>query len=173
MGLSMWTGGVPAPCERSSACDNPWRAIIGSEGIIYTTGEVMDLNKIMQLANDPQVRSMLQSLLKQFTSGGQSAQSGATANLMGMVQQLDKSGLTDQVKTWTGSGANAPVTGAQLKDALGAGTINQVAQAAGTTPDQAADSLAGVLPQLIDSATTDGAMPESAELSNLLGGLMK
>jgi uncharacterized protein YidB (DUF937 family) len=133
---------------------------------------MMDLNTITRLANDPQVKPILQALLRQFPSG-QAGQSGGSANLMGMVQKLDKSGLSNQVKTWTGSGENAPITGDQLKDALGTGTIDKVAKAAHTTPNQAAESLADVLPELIDSATTDGTIPNSSELTNLLGGLIK
>ena len=128
-------------------------------------GNAMDLSTVMKLANDPKVRPMLQSLLKQVGGGG------GTANLTGLVQRLDKSGLSEQVKTWTGSGRNAPVTGSQISQALGPSTINRVAEDTDMTPDQAADGLAGALPQLIDATTHEGQVSQSPDLSSLLGHL--
>jgi uncharacterized protein YidB (DUF937 family) len=128
----------------------------------------MDLGTVMRLANDPKIRPMLQSLLKQFGGAG-----GGTANLAGLVQRLDKSGLAEQVKTWTGSGQNAPVTGSQISQALGTSTINHVAADTNMTPDQAADGLAGALPRLIDATTHEGQFSDSPDLSNLLGKLAR
>jgi uncharacterized protein YidB (DUF937 family) len=128
----------------------------------------VDISKIMQIANDPQTRPMLQSLFQQFSGRG-----GGSANLMGMVQQMSKSGLADQVGSWTGNGQNASVSGDQVRQALGDDALNRVAQDSGGTPDQAANKLAGVLPDLIDSATSDGKMADSPEVGNLLGGLSR
>ncbi|HCT77090.1 MAG TPA: hypothetical protein DGG94_00295 [Micromonosporaceae bacterium] len=134
----------------------------------------MDLNQIMKLAQDPQVQQLLKSLLSQF--GGKAG--GGQANLQGLMEQLEKNGLGDQVQSWMKQGANKPVTGQQIQDALGTGTLDQVATKAGIPPEKAADDLANVLPEIVDKASPQGQLPTSAPNANvddllkqLLGGL--
>ncbi|MCL6484973.1 MAG: DUF937 domain-containing protein [Janthinobacterium lividum] len=84
--------------------------------------------------------------------------------LPGLLQKFQESGLGDQVASWIGSGANAPVSGDQIKDALGADTITQIAEKAGVAPDAASGGLAALLPQLIDMLTPNGQVPEGNDL---------
>jgi uncharacterized protein YidB (DUF937 family) len=127
----------------------------------------MDLNQIMKLANDPTVQKLLQSLLSRFTGG----QGGA--NLEGLMAQLQQGGLGNQVQSWVDTGANEKVSGQQVKEALGAETIDQAASAAGTSPDEAAKKLADVLPQLVDKASPEGSMPDMKTLQDALGQLLQ
>jgi uncharacterized protein YidB (DUF937 family) len=127
----------------------------------------MDLNQIMKLANDPTVQKLLQSLLSRFTGG----QGGA--NLEGLMAQLQQGGLSNQVQSWVDTGANEKVSGEQVKEALGAETIDQAASAAGTSPDEAAKKLATVLPQLVDKASPEGSMPDMKTLQDALGQLLQ
>ncbi|SFU73808.1 Uncharacterized conserved protein YidB, DUF937 family [Pseudoduganella namucuonensis] len=93
--------------------------------------------------------------------------------LQGILQQLQSSGIADQVASWVGTGENQPVSGNQITDALGAENITQIAQHAGIEPDHAATGLAQLLPQIIDKLTPDGQVPENALLEqgmNLLRG---
>jgi uncharacterized protein YidB (DUF937 family) len=127
----------------------------------------MDLNQIMKLANDPTVQKLLQSLLSRFTGG----QGGAS--LEGLMAQLQQGGLSNQVQSWVDTGANEKVSGEQVKEALGAETIDQAASAAGTSPDEAAKKLATVLPQLVDKASPEGSMPDMKTLQDALGQLLQ
>jgi uncharacterized protein YidB (DUF937 family) len=93
--------------------------------------------------------------------------------LQGVLQQLQSSGLKDQVASWVGTGENAPVTGNQITDALGAENITQIAQDAGVEPEHAATGLAQLLPQIVDKLTPDGQVPQNELLTqgmNLLRG---
>ncbi len=93
--------------------------------------------------------------------------------LPALLQKLKDSGLADQVSSWIGNGENQPVSGDQIKDALGEDTIEQVAQQAGITPEHATTGLAQLLPQIIDQLTPGGELPQGELLQqglNLLKG---
>ncbi|GIG09756.1 YidB family protein [Catellatospora coxensis] len=129
----------------------------------------VDLNQIMKLMSDPQIQSLLKGLFSQMSGGGGGG--GSQANLSGLVDQLSRSGLGPQVQSWIGTGKNENVTGAQLQQALGGGTLEQVAQQAGTTPRQAADDLAKVLPEIVNQATPQGQLPDQQQLQQMMGKL--
>jgi uncharacterized protein YidB (DUF937 family) len=115
----------------------------------------MDLNQVMQLANNPQVRQMLQSLLQQF-GGGQGAQDGR-----GLMNQLQQGGLGDQVQSWLSTEPNQQVTGQQLQHALGP-NIDRAAAAAHMPPDEAADDLAQMVPAVVNEASPNGQLDMNA-----------
>ena len=115
----------------------------------------MDLNQVMQLANNPQVRQLLQSLFQQF-SKGQPVQGG-----QGLMSQLQRAGLGDQVQSWLSTGPNQPVTGQQLQEALGP-NVDQAAAAAGMAPEEAAGDLAQVLPAVVNEASPSGQLDMNA-----------
>jgi uncharacterized protein YidB (DUF937 family) len=81
--------------------------------------------------------------------------------LQGILQQLQASGIADQVASWIGTGENAPVSGNQIADALGADKVTQIAQHAGIEPEHAATGLAQLLPQIIDKLTPGGQVPQN------------
>ncbi|HEX6682188.1 MAG TPA: YidB family protein [Candidatus Limnocylindrales bacterium] len=119
----------------------------------------MDLNQVMQLANNPQVRQLIQGLLQQFMSG-QGGQ-GGQANGQALLNQLQQAGLGDQVQSWLSGGPNQAVTGAQLQQALGPG-LDQAAAAAGLPPQEAANDLAEVVPAVVNEASPNGQLDMNA-----------
>jgi len=120
----------------------------------------------MKMLSDPTGRQLLGSLLGKMGGGAQGSQ------LNGLLDQLSTGGLDGQLKSWIGTGQNAPVTGAQVAEALGPQQISEAAASAGVSPEVAAHDLAEVLPQLIDTATPEGQLPQAADLQALLGQLM-
>ncbi|WP_268240549.1 YidB family protein [Streptomyces albiflavescens] len=54
-----------------------------------------------------------------------------------------------------------------MQQALPDGTLKQVAEHAGVTPDQAATQIAETLPKVVDKVTPNGEMP-SASLEDLI-----
>jgi len=137
------------------------------------TGErgKMDLNALLKLASNPQIRSLVTSLLGQHGKGG-GAQPVNGANMAGLVDNLKSAGLGDQVKSWVGTGDNKAVTAAQMTQAIGADKIQKAALDAGLTPQAAADDLAKVLPSMIDQATPNGKAPSAKDFDTLLQRLM-
>lgn len=79
--------------------------------------------------------------------------------LTGIISKLQQGGLTDHVGSWVGTGANMPVTGSQLQEVLGTGSIGQIAQQLGLSHGDASSGLAQVLPQIINQMTPNGQVP--------------
>lgn len=130
-----------------------------------------------------------QSLGQQAGGGGQNwvaLISGLLANgslqggLPGLLQQLQASGLGEQVQSWISTGANQPVSGDQLSGALGGagGLLGQLAQQAGVSPAEAGQQLSQWLPQIVDQLTPNGQLPANlgagglGDLAGMLGGLL-
>lgn len=121
--------------------------------------------------------SMLDDMMKKAGAAlGQATQGGGQANLAsvalkmlgdtqagglaGLVQAFQSKGLGDVISSWIGTGANLPISADQLKGALGADRIQQLATQAGISPDSMSTGLAQVLPGLVDKLTPNGKIPE-------------
>jgi uncharacterized protein YidB (DUF937 family) len=88
-------------------------------------------------------------------------QAGGVQGLAGMLQQH---GLGEAVQSWIGTGANQPVSGEQLGQALQNGGLGSVVQEAagrlGVDPGQLLGQLSQVLPHAVDHLTPDGQVPQ-------------
>src|SRR6218665_2010057 len=96
------------------------------------------------------------------------SQSSVQGGLPGLLQQLQASGLGEQVASWVSTGANLPVSGDQLGAALGGDLLGQLAGQAGVSPAEAGAQLSQVLPQIIDQLTPNGQLPDAGSLGGLL-----
>ncbi len=76
--------------------------------------------------------------------------------VQGIVAQMEKQGFGNTVKSWVGTGANAPITPEQVHAAFGPEAIASVAAKFGLTPQELAQKLSQVLPQAIDHLTPAG-----------------
>jgi len=95
--------------------------------------------------------------------------------LPGIISKLQQGGYGSHVDSWVGTGANLPINGSQLQEALGSGTIGQIAQQLGLSHGDASSGLAQVLPQLIDKMTPSGQVTSDHAdlLSQALSALSK
>lgn len=98
------------------------------------------------------------------------ADNGQIGGLQGLVERFRGAGLENAISSWIGSGENVPITGAQLRQALGDGQVRQIAEDAGMTEQETTDSLSGMLPDLVDKLTPAGHIPHGGlgNMSNLL-----
>lgn len=135
---------------------------------------------------------LLDSLIGAATSGQQTANAGGGAaggalggldpqmligivgvlinnagGLSGLLAKLQQGGLADAAQSWVGTGANQPVSPDALGSALGPNLMGQLMQQMGGNQQQAAGTLADLLPGLIDQLTPKGQLPAD----NGLGGL--
>jgi uncharacterized protein YidB (DUF937 family) len=111
-------------------------------------------------------------------AGGQGATSGnptldiiggliqKSGGIGGLVSTLQQAGLGGVVDSWVGNGANQPVDGQSLGQAL-AGTpagqhVEEVAQKLGVDPSQVLGQLAQHLPNVVNHLTPDGQVPASS-----------
>ncbi|HET7774907.1 MAG TPA: YidB family protein [Azospira sp.] len=99
------------------------------------------LGVVMQLINNPQ-----------------------TGGLQGLIQSFQSGGLGEVVKSWVSTGANLPISAEQIQTALGSERIENLSSQLGVSPDQASGQLAQYLPQIIDTLTPDGSVPEGGDL---------
>ncbi|HEV8448266.1 MAG TPA: YidB family protein [Gemmatimonadaceae bacterium] len=79
--------------------------------------------------------------------------------LNGVVNQFQRQGFGDTVKSWVGTGRNMPISPDELHKVLGTDTMNQLAAKLGMTPDELAQKLSTALPQAIDKLTPHGVVP--------------
>jgi uncharacterized protein YidB (DUF937 family) len=79
--------------------------------------------------------------------------------ISGVVNQFQRQGFGDTVKSWVSTGPNMSITPDQLHQALGSDTMNQLAAKLGMTPQELAAKLSTVLPQAIDKLTPAGVVP--------------
>ena len=93
--------------------------------------------------------------------------------LQGILAKLQQGGLGEAAQSWIGTGANQPVSADQLGGALGPDLMGMLAQQLGGNTQQAAGTLADLLPGLIDQLTPQGRLPADngmGALGALLGG---
>lgn len=91
-------------------------------------------------------------------------------DLAGLASRMASSGeLGNILNSWLGDGANASISADSVLELLDQDRVSDFASRLGTDAGSAASSLAEVLPQLVDSASSGGSLLESV---GGLGGLM-
>jgi uncharacterized protein YidB (DUF937 family) len=93
--------------------------------------------------------------------------------LSGILGKLQQNGLGDAAASWVGTGANQPVSADALGGALGPDLMGMIARQMGGNQEQAAGTMADLLPGLIDKLTPQGQLPQDngmGALGSLLGG---
>ncbi len=79
--------------------------------------------------------------------------------VQGVVDQMQQHGLGDTVRSWVSTGPNQPVSAERLHEVFGSGTMAEIAQRVGMSPDELSRKLAQFLPQAIDHLTPNGQVP--------------
>jgi uncharacterized protein YidB (DUF937 family) len=88
----------------------------------------------------------------------------------GLKQKFESAGLGDVAKSWIGMGENKAVSPNQVTQALGEDEVQQVANEAGVSTEQAAAGLSKVLPGAVDNVTPGGEIPSADAVRAQLGG---
>jgi uncharacterized protein YidB (DUF937 family) len=92
----------------------------------------------------------------------------ANGGLQKILGGMKANGLSAQADSWVGTGENRPIDAEQVREALGADEIDQVAQRLGVDSDQASQVLAQVIPGLVNTVTPDGEKPSDSDLDKLV-----
>jgi uncharacterized protein YidB (DUF937 family) len=82
----------------------------------------------------------------------------------GLVESFRANGMSGLVNSWTGTGANQPITAAQIQQVLGSEKVQAYAQKLGISPETASATLAQLLPTVIDKLSPNGAVPDHSNL---------
>ncbi len=115
--------------------------LVGAVASGQSGGNNALLETVMKMLNDPQ-------------NGG----------LQGLIQSFQQGGLGDIVNSWVSQGQNLPISAEQIQSVLGGSSLSSIASQLGVSQEQASGSLASMLPQLIDSLTPNGSVPQGADL---------
>jgi uncharacterized protein YidB (DUF937 family) len=83
-----------------------------------------------------------------------------TGGLAGLVQNFKDKGLGNAITSWVGTGENLPVSGEQIQQIISSEKIQQIAGKLGISEGEVSNTLAGLLPQVIDKLTPNGTLPE-------------
>jgi uncharacterized protein YidB (DUF937 family) len=81
--------------------------------------------------------------------------------VQGIVDQFEKHGFGETVRSWVGTGANQPISPDQLHQVLGSSQIQALAAKAGLSVPELTQRLAQLLPQAIDKVTPDGVISKA------------
>ncbi len=79
--------------------------------------------------------------------------------LPGIVSQLQQQGLGPTVSSWIGTGPNQPISADQVHQTFGPELMRELAAKTGLNPQDLAQKLSQVLPQVIDKLTPSGTVP--------------
>ncbi|TAM09739.1 MAG: DUF937 domain-containing protein [Nevskiaceae bacterium] len=90
----------------------------------------------------------------------------SNGGLQGLLNRFTQSGFGEHVQSWVGSGANLPINADAITKVLGSSAVAGLAQKLGSNPQETAQTLSGLLPQLVNHLTPNGEVP--ADSSNLL-----
>ncbi len=97
--------------------------------------------------------------------------------VQGLISMLQQHGLGGAVQSWVGTGANQPVSGYQLGQALQGGGMGSLVQEAagklGVDPNVVFGGLSKVLPQAVDHLTPDGQVPVEGQGSSFNLGMLQ
>ena len=96
---------------------------------------------------------------------------GGSGGLGGLLEQFQRSGLGDVMKSWIGAGQNQPISPAELGGVLGEDMLGKLTQQAGMNQGDLLGQLSQMLPQMVDRATPDGHIPEGGlgDIGTILG----
>jgi uncharacterized protein YidB (DUF937 family) len=83
-----------------------------------------------------------------------------SGGLPGLLAKFQQAGYGAQAGSWVSTGQNMPISADALSQVFGQGALGQIAQQLGMSHGDAAGGLASVLPQMIDTMTPQGQVPD-------------
>jgi uncharacterized protein YidB (DUF937 family) len=90
-----------------------------------------------------------------------------------LTSKFQSAGLGNILQSWISTGQNLPISGDQIRQVLGAGTVADLAKKAGIGESDTTGALASLLPQVIDKLSPGGKVPAANDLGAALASLGK
>ena len=81
--------------------------------------------------------------------------------VQGVVNQFEQNGLGATVRSWVGTGANAPISTDDVNRAIGPELLQQLAAKSGMSVPELTQKLTQVLPHAVDHLTPGGTIPNA------------
>jgi uncharacterized protein YidB (DUF937 family) len=89
---------------------------------------------------------------------------GQGGGLPGLVRSFESQGLGNLIASWISTGKNLPISADQIASVLGRNQVHQLAAKFGIAPEEVAERLTQLLPQVINGLTPHGSVPDSDAL---------
>jgi uncharacterized protein YidB (DUF937 family) len=105
--------------------------------------------------------------------GGLLAGLGGAGALGPMLDAFRQHGQSDAVDSWVSTGANRPVGAGDVEQVFGRDAIESIARQLGIAPDEAAQGVAQVLPDVVDHLTPGGQVPSAERQASSLEELAR
>ena len=93
--------------------------------------------------------------------------------LQGLVEKFKSAGLSNVADAWVAKGPNPAVSKEQLRNVFSADQLRAFGEKLGIDSDDAASNLSEMLPNVVDSLTPDGKLPEGELDCNAAIALLK
>jgi uncharacterized protein YidB (DUF937 family) len=97
--------------------------------------------------------------------GGAGAGGFLSGGLGELINRFKQNGQGATADSWVGTGANQPVTPAQLEQAIGPDVLATLQQQTGLSREELLARLSRELPDAVDKYTPQGRLPSEAEFS--------
>jgi uncharacterized protein YidB (DUF937 family) len=88
----------------------------------------------------------------------------AGGGLAKVLAAFTDKGMGAQADSWVSTGDNQPLTADQVRQVLTPEQLQQIADKAGISVDEAADQVASTLPEVVNEVTPDGQVPADADV---------
>jgi uncharacterized protein YidB (DUF937 family) len=95
--------------------------------------------------------------------GGRATGAVLSGGLGQVLNDLQRSGHGQTAQSWIGRGENEPIQPNELRNALGADTIQALSQQTGIPQDELVHGLSKNLPDFVDQLTPEGRLPTDDE----------
>lgn len=92
------------------------------------------------------------NIVSALLQGG--GEAGGGGGIAGVLESLCANGFAEHVASWTGDGANLPISPDQIRSALGSEQVQQMAQASGLPVGDFLQHLADRLPAAAAASST-------------------
>jgi uncharacterized protein YidB (DUF937 family) len=100
-------------------------------------------------------------------------QEAGMGGLGGLVEHMQRAGYGDQARSWVGTGQNMPINPGALEEIFGQGGLDEIAQRAGITREQASEGMAELLPEVVNHVTPGGEGTDFDQLTQSVDDLRR
>ncbi len=94
-------------------------------------------------------------------------------DIQSLVGGMQSGGMADLLQSWLGDGQNQPISGNQISNLLGADNISNFASRLGLSKEEAMGGLQDAMPEMVDKASSGGALLEFVSGSKGIIGLAR
>jgi len=80
--------------------------------------------------------------------------------VQGVVNEFERNGLGQTVRSWVGTGPNDPISAADVQRVIGPDLLQKLSDKSGLSQQDLADKLSQILPRAVDHLTPNGLIPK-------------